>query len=292
MKISRCAIAIGVTFGFALACQAGAINQPFDLGTHSLHLLCAGEGRPTVVIDVGVGESYEDWMPLVGRIAANTQVCVYDRAGYGRSEPGPMPRDTLREATELKLLLERAEIDGPYVLVGHSLGAAIAQVFADSFGAQVAGAVLVDSPPLAWIAGEGFPDLLEIFRGQVESLKTAAELAREASDPSEKARAVYFDAVASELESMLTLSMKQLVAIESFGDLPIVVIAPGRANPAFGESAEAYQTFWIEENRKLAARSEKGRFVLAEESSHHVHRDAPDVVVDAIRDVLEKARAR
>ncbi|MFQ5572414.1 MAG: hypothetical protein ACE5G0_22295, partial [Rhodothermales bacterium] len=74
------------------------------------------------------------------------------------------------------------------------------------------------------------------------------------------------------------------------GALPLVVVASGRSNPAFGGSAEAFQQFWIEQNRALAALSSNGVFILAEESGHALYAEAPDLVLDAIRQVAEQSR--
>ena len=118
-----------------------------DLGTHSLHIRCVGRGAPAVVIDTGHGDEAYTWYAIQDQLAEETRVCTYDRAGYGRSEPGPMPRHS-RQAAELKLLLENAGIEGPYLLVGHSLGGLNAQVFAGDYPDLVAGLVLVDPPPM------------------------------------------------------------------------------------------------------------------------------------------------
>src|SRR5207302_3509910 len=78
-------------------------------------------------------------------VAESTRVCTYDRAGYGYSEPGPLPRTADRIAQELHILLQHADIPGPYVIVGHSLGGAHARVFAHEYPAEVAGVVLIES---------------------------------------------------------------------------------------------------------------------------------------------------
>jgi hypothetical protein len=82
----------------------------------------------------------------------------------------------------------------------------------------------------------------------------------------------------------------QIAAIESFGDLPLVVVGSGQPNPTFGEAAQAFQQLWIEQNRALAARSTRGAFLLAAESGHHLQVDAPDVVFDAIQQVLDQVK--
>jgi pimeloyl-ACP methyl ester carboxylesterase len=68
------------------------------------------------------------------------------------------------------------------------------------------------------------------------------------------------------------------------------VIGSGKPNPAFGADAEAFQQFWIEESQTLADKSTNGTFILAPESSHYLHEDAPDVVLDAIREMVKRVR--
>ena len=119
-------------------------EQMIDLGSHRLQVLREGSGTPTVVIDTGLGDHLDKLKALQERIAQVTLVMTYNRAGYGKSEAGPLPRDSGREAGELKDLLEKAAVPGPYVLVGHSLGALNMQVFASKYPDEVAGVVLLD----------------------------------------------------------------------------------------------------------------------------------------------------
>jgi pimeloyl-ACP methyl ester carboxylesterase len=101
---------------------------------------------PTVVIDAGWGDSSGAWSSWVQpSVARTTRVCTYDRAGMGYSEPGPLPRTAQRFAEELHTLLSGADIPGPYVLVGHSLGGLPVRVFAHEHAAEVAGVVLIES---------------------------------------------------------------------------------------------------------------------------------------------------
>ncbi len=97
-------------------------GQMVDVGGYRLHINCLGTGSPTVVIDAGSGDWSASWSNRVQpEVARTTRVCVYDRAGIGWSEPGPLPRTAERFARELRALLDHAHIPGPYVLVGHSL---------------------------------------------------------------------------------------------------------------------------------------------------------------------------
>lgn len=116
-----------------------------DVGGHRLHIACAGQGSPTVVLDAALGNMSAHWALVQQEVARTTRVCAYDRAGLGWSEPGPGPRDAEHVVAELHTLLANAGIAGPYVLVGHSLGGLYTQLFAARHADQVAGVVLVES---------------------------------------------------------------------------------------------------------------------------------------------------
>lgn len=258
------------------------IDQNVSIGSHSLHIRCMGQGDPTVVIDTGVGDTLERWSAFQSQFAQFSHVCTYDQAGYGLSEPGPLPRHSQQLADELRVLLENAGIKGPYLLVGHSLGGLTMQVFADQYPDKVAGLVLLDPSPLSFITGQAFPELYQMLEGQTAEMQNMAEVARQSSDAEALTKANYLEAVASEHAALIAESASQVAAIEPFGDMPLVVIGSGMSNPAFGADAEIFQQFWIEQNRALAEKSSNGIFVLAGESSHYLHEDAPDVVLDAI----------
>ncbi|NIP82175.1 MAG: alpha/beta fold hydrolase, partial [Gemmatimonadetes bacterium] len=156
-------------------------------------------------------------------LAGRTRVVVYDRAGYGASEPGPLPRHAAREADELRALLEAASVDGPYVLVGHSLGGLNAQVFAARYRDDVAGLVLLDPPPLGWLLGDRFPGLRRMAEAMTDDWQRLADRRPDAADPGARAEADFFRMIASEHREMLGGSARQAAAIDSFGDLPVTV---------------------------------------------------------------------
>jgi len=121
------------------------VGQLVDAGGFRLNLYCMGSGSPTVVFDSG----WEDWAPawstVQPQIASFTRACSYDRAGAGFSDPGPMPRTSVRIARELHTALHRAGIEGPYILVGNAFGGDNMRTFADLYMSEVAGLVLDDA---------------------------------------------------------------------------------------------------------------------------------------------------
>ena len=283
--VLTCIFVAGITFPGA----AAQIERRADIGAHRLYYQLQGKGSPLIIIEVGVGESFRSWTSIVAEVSKATSVLVYDRAGYGQSDMGPLPRDAKSEAADLWDLLKKAALKGPFIIVGHSLGGLNMQVFAHDHPDAVAGMVLLDPPPRDWMAGGSFPRLRQLFLQTVEEMTRAAESAERSNDKAERSRAPFLRTISSEHKEMFGNTAKQILSIPSFGNMKIVVIASGRTNPAFGDEAEAFQKHWIEECRKLSRLSKAGEFVLAENSGHHIHRDAPELVLSVIKRLIGPA---
>src|SRR5215207_11677139 len=111
-----------------------APGEMVDVGGYSLHLHCTGEGgAPTVVMDAGGGGTVRDWQLVQPKVADFARVCTYDRAGMGWSDSGAQPRTSQQIVKELHTLLSKAEVRGPFVLVGHSFGGTNMQVYARQY---------------------------------------------------------------------------------------------------------------------------------------------------------------
>jgi pimeloyl-ACP methyl ester carboxylesterase len=253
-----------------------------DIGTHSLHVVQAGEGSPTVVVDIGIAGRIDEWAAIRAKVAQKTSFAIYERAGYGRSEPGPSPRDAGRSADELHALLEVASIRGPYLLVGHSLGGLNMQLFAARYPEDVAGMLLLDPPPLGWIRGEAYSELLGMAEGMTAEWQAIAD--------GGDAQSAFFRTIASEHREMLGRSGELAAEIDSFGNIPLHVIAAGIPNPMFGEVAQEYQQYWISESRSLSRKSRHGRLIMAWDSSHRLHTDAEELVVESILSLVSEIR--
>lgn len=125
-----------------------APGQMVAVGGFQMHLYCTGtntDESPTVVLETGLGSTSAVWTRVQPEVAQTTRVCSYDRAGLGWSQPSPAPRDAGHIASELHTLLHKANVPGPYVLVGWSYGGLYVREYAAQYGEEVAGIVLLDS---------------------------------------------------------------------------------------------------------------------------------------------------
>jgi len=134
----------------AIASAVDASHYPppgklVDIGGYRLHINCTGTGSPTVILDAGLGGTSLDWSKVQPAVAHFTRVCSYDRAGYGWSDTGPGPRTSQQIVKELHLLLVHAQVSGPYILVGHSLGGLNMRQYAYRYPGEVAEMVLLNA---------------------------------------------------------------------------------------------------------------------------------------------------
>ena len=273
-----------------------------DIGGHSLHIACLGQGSPTVILDAGLGGTSRDWVLVQARLASHTRVCAYDRAGMGHSDPGPEPRSPARIADELRRLLKAAGVPGPYVLVAHSLSGKSARLFAAAHPEDVAGMVLVDTRSEKIDAGTP-PEESEAFVAALKRQAVLLTLARKFGlvrliGPILADEAGLPPGVATEMTLLQTQPQSLRAATAeglarstddaalagvSLGDIPLVVIAAG--------DSMAGIPGWAEAQEELAALSREGLLVVAEGSSHLVQIEQPEIVIDAVLSVLDAARA-
>jgi pimeloyl-ACP methyl ester carboxylesterase len=116
-----------------------------DVGGYRLHIMRSGQGTPAVVVITALGTPGSEWLDVQQAIAQEAEVCLYDRAGLGWSDPPPGRRTAAAMAGELHTLLHGAGAIPPYVLVGHSMGGLVARVFIQLYPDEVAGLALIDS---------------------------------------------------------------------------------------------------------------------------------------------------
>lgn len=291
-----------------LAQQNPAPGQMVDVGGYKLHINCVGQGSPTVILEAGMGEYSLTWAYVQPEIAQNTRVCAYDRAGYGWSEASPNPRTAGYEVEELHRLLLNANIQGPYVLVGHSLGGMIVRMYTHNYPDEVAGMVLVDSMHEALAIR--LPELVKAVQGMTGQYRLFAFLSssgimalapQNVPNPGlpEDAYAQY-QAITATTRGFNTHIAESNAAEESstearalhmtsFGDLPLIVLSAGQRQSIPSLTAAENQQLQEEMQTlqsELAVLSSAGKQIMAEQSGHYIHLDQPDLVIDAIREML------
>ncbi len=257
------------------ALTQNATERKVDVAGNRLHVLEIGIGKPPVVFENGMGEDLSTWTDVQPAIARWTRTFSYDRAGLGKSDPPASnhARDAKQLAHELHALLCAAKVPAPYILVGHSLGGAIVQVFAFEYPAEVSGLVLVDPgdgrldkllhsklPPDIWSARqkaltEEMPTLPEATRKEYEGLAASGDEAAQASP---------------------------------LPSVAMVLLTGTKKNPQFpGNPLE--QDLKLDLHNQLAARNPSMEHILVPTSRHYIQNDAPEEVIDAIKRVLAKA---
>jgi len=274
-------------------------GQLVDVGGYRLHIYCTGTGSPTVVIEAGLGDWSTAWGFVQTEVAKTTRVCNYDRAGTGWSEPGPLPRDASQFVIELHTLLQKANLPGPFLLVGHSLGGLPVRVFTGENPAEVAGVVLIDSmfpgqgnssptdansqatnpthafTPLPVLARFGIVRVVAKLLGVSDG--SAAEQASYGLSVTPK----HMQALADELQGIPD-SLSQANAVKSFGDTPLIVLSRGLDQDSDWQAGQA----------ELLQLSTNSQQLFAEKSGHNIELDQPEAAVEAIVKMVEIIRKR
>ena len=244
-----------------------------DVGGYRLYVNCVGKailGSPTVCMDAGGFDSSAAWNMVQPGIARFTRVCVYDRAGLGRSERRPNNSYTSQEIVKnLHNLIVNAHIAAPFVLVGHSFGGMNVRLYASQFPNEVVGMVLVDSV---------HEDEMERW---VAMLPAETKKQLPASDAALRAR--------------LAVSESQVRAANWHSDIPLIVLTHGRLSPddyGIPSMAAKGEQLRFEMQNALARLSSRSKHIIAEKSGHYIQRDQPELVIDAIRQVVEATRTQ
>ena len=128
--------------------SSSAVEGRFDVGKHKLYLRCTGKGSPTVVyLHSAVLQPGDPGLERAGEVPSllddRYRVCVYDRANVGRSDDVPGRLTGMDSVRDLHALLGSAGLKGPFVLLGSTLGGAIADLYAARYPHDVAGMVLL-----------------------------------------------------------------------------------------------------------------------------------------------------
>lgn len=255
---------VGIAQQPSPAKQVSSETRYVDVGGHKLRLKVAGSGTPVVILDCGFSDGLEAWDDVFSDIARFTRVVAYDRAGLGKSDPGPEPRSFTQIATELHTLLQRANIPPPYVLVGHSMGGANIRAFAHLFKDDVVGLVFVD------------PFTEHIFRSVPTQVRDA-ELARQEATikngpPGPRAEWTF-------LKDEVLHDFPQLTSFDKPPDVPMMLLVAGKGRPP------QWVKYVLEQYGPWIADATEAGLIVTADSTHYIQRDEPASVAFAIRRV-------
>jgi pimeloyl-ACP methyl ester carboxylesterase len=302
--VKLCTLLLCAVIWILTLASANAQDHPppgtlIDVGGYRVHLYCIGSGSPAVVI-VGAGYSF-DWALVQPDVSKFTQVCAYDHSGIAWSDPGPTDSCSLR-VSEVHSALKNAKISGPFVLVGHSLGALVARLYAAKYADDVAGMVIVDHafflgrpvlpsanspggaapppPPTAPPKGPsnapaGGPDPNRDFE-KLPSVDYQLHLWANSLPGFSKTMQRNFQ-MAPECSSDVEAASQNKAA--PFSDKPLIVLRTDTTIPGYEDL-----------QKSLLALSSNSKEILAENSGHYIMVDRPDLVISSIRDVVDAAQ--
>jgi pimeloyl-ACP methyl ester carboxylesterase len=309
--------AIGLVVGIIYQTVNQAVDQRkyppqgklVDIGGFRLHLNCVGQGTPTVVMDAGGSAPSIAWGLVPSEIAKLTRVCTYDRAGFGWSDPNlRTPRSSQQSVDELHLLLTKAEINPPYILVGHSLGGVNMRLYASQYPEDVVGLMLVDSSHenqmtselwrrtkmLSWLYQVlrvvsqvgllrfiGEMNLLPILEGIKQEIKKYPLEVQALFDAFKSFCYLpdYWATASSELAN-IKKSFEEVRSVTSLGSLPLIVLSQGSKDSKMSD--ERFQQ-WASLQLDLTKLSSNSQRVIAENSGHLVQLDQPELVISAVQ---------
>jgi pimeloyl-ACP methyl ester carboxylesterase len=283
-----------------------------------LNLRCSGSGPMTVLLESGSHADSGSWFRVQPLLSARARVCSYDRAGYGFSDEGPLPRSLDADVSDLHALIKAAGLRRPLVLVGHSLGTNIVRRYAVDYPGDVAGMVLVDPPaqdlarflPASWMKDDAklatqrdaFIGRCEQAAGHGDLAKPSPELAHcigeappweseavAAANHARKLHPAFWHTLRSELAQNGRVFAQAVPASESHGDMPLVVLkadgtyadAPAIVRKQLEAARDATQ-------QRIVETSNRGLLRTVAESSHDIELDQPRAVVDAVLRVLKE----
>ena len=292
-----------------------------DIGGRKLNLYCSGSGATTVLFDSPSGEGGWSWFKVQPEVARHTRACVYDRAGYGFSDPAGRPNTSANAVEDLHRALARAGVKPPYLLVGNSLGGGNAQLYAYRHPDQVKGLVLVEPQTenetkrlnrasggmlgkVYAMVGRHDDDCL---RQAAKGFKAGGEaMAGCIGDPADHygpvlgahvlktmQTAAYWRTRVAEYRAIPTSDDQLRARRQPFGDLPLLVLTRGVSPYAIpGQAQSAINKAMEDENetihKELAALSTRGAQRVVAGASHGIQGDAPGAVTAAVLEILKQ----
>ena len=263
-------------------------GELIDIGGRRLQLVTRGQGSPTVVIEAGMGEAGVDsgsWSAVIEEISKANRVCIYNRAGLGKSDPAPkLPRTSQEVANDLNALLTKAGVPGPYLLVGHSYGGLHIRMFASQYPEKVLGMVLVDTAhpdqDEKWLAALPTP-----VPEEPESIREARKFLSGRKYPASNPEQI--DPTASEA---------QVRGARGIGAKPLVILSHSskfRLDQRLPEDvSQKLENICQELQADLKRISSTSTLLQSGSGGHYLQRQDPELVIQGIRRAIDAVKQR
>ena len=284
-------------------------GQMYQVNGLQMRIDCTGSGSPTIVLDAGLGNDGLIWGGVQPVLAKTTRVCSYDRAGFGWSDALPPPRDADHIADELHGLLAAAKIDGPIVLMGHSISGIYIRDYATRYPAEVAGLIFVDGStplqernpafkvlfakkPLDWIQTL---QRRAFFSMGVPRLSGACSQGFPGFDASaarlqaEDLCHLQSGAIDAEMESFDRSGM-ETIHTGPYGALPILIFSQDIAKAAAGGEPPDVAKAWNQMQEDLKKLSTRSRRIIAKGSTHYIQLDRSELIEREVPLFIEQMR--
>ncbi|HWG69944.1 MAG TPA: alpha/beta hydrolase [Steroidobacteraceae bacterium] len=301
-------------------------------GGRRLNIRCTGQTSPTIILTAGAGDQSLSWRAIQGALSGTARVCAWDRPGFGFSDPSTTAQDVVHLTDNLEAALAAATIRPPYVLVGHSLGSFETLMFAFRHPHDIAGMVLIDpagpfqderfkrAAPATYAAIDAFQtrqiEHLKRCIREMEKKQPTSDAARAGDDcvmtpekeyPSDLNRAlIRIDSKVANKKDFLSLLTNMTSGLDSrelkrawhpLGNIPLIVLTAGEPPPipltgAAKAQMPALQAEWARMHDEMGRLSTQGSNRVVPDATHYIHQDRPQVVVDAINEVISAARKR
>ena len=267
-----------------------------------------GEGEPTIIMDSALGGTCLDWSWIQEELATEAKVFSYDRAGYGWSEPSDCPRTSETIVEELRELLYKANVNPPYILVGHSVAAINMRLFQYKYPNEVIGLVLVDPTPedihtlpleyrkklekekqmiqlASLLAPTGILRVLKMPMGNTILPESKINIAKEIGYKTSAFKTAYQELTSINVSiSQLSKIQKELISV------PLYVIT--RATFAKGglsdKTIESTKETWSNLHAKIANQSLRGKQIIVKDTGHFIHCERPNLVKAVILEMIEE----
>lgn len=261
---------------------------------HQLHVHIMGDApvtRPTVVLEAGVGTNSLDWQLVQPHIAEFARVVAYDRAGYGWSDAGDDPRTPEAIVADLHTLLQRADVSPPFILVGHSFGGIYARQFLATYPDQVVGLILVDSSHPDAIIEQDTAAELERLKGVARFKRVGLmrlvfpRMMHRADYLPELAKTKYLKFMLLDSDNVIREAREMFKGV----DLPEAVDVPLTVISRKTDDDSTDDQKWADYQTRLLALAPDARHKISERYSHYLALADPDIVVEAVREMIDNS---